>query len=598
MDAVSIKTKKLKNKYKSRTKAKCKRQPLFHADEKKYTFPVYRGNENVKLSSVLINGLHLNFVTSGSFGRVESLRDGRSVKKTLMHATPKELNGSIYGVKSLDSVSTSGCKEVLVMRRINHADTAGKFAPLLLGATFDTYSNCRYSLSLVRELVMSHTGRSICHWSKREEALPVKLLLEQGLEALKFLHKLGVYHCDVSSGNITYDRLTNRFRLIDFGYSSISNSPTEDYHQTLKLLDYKNRQQVPCVIYPKGFLSSSCQEEKAVVHILDSMPVDGYMLLGEEEITTFPFRDISVVVADDFDRRWITHRYDVYSLGMVVNDAMGFQFPAIKEFCYAQINDLSEENRIECKSNAKLLCQHNRQLRGGLTYDELELLKTYINDDSDIVDAFLDYEDEVCDLDWAAHIFGTDVTETVKSMIHPLPHLRNLNGYALHPMQYDSSIEYNVRISLPMFYDDSNDGLLSTIVVNSTWTVPFNDCVDDASERRHISFCKIGSIAFRRKLDLPNRVYIERIFVQPRYQETLGHLLRRSLQKAYKLFSPALSGDEPIDLIILCTNGMERDLIVSTFPRSAVEMDKNHMKIIGWKIYSEDESKSVGYCRV
>lgn len=585
------KMKKTVSKYAYRKKSKFKLEPLFHTNEKKYTFPAYPDHKKGKISSVLINGLHLDFSTSGSFGKVQCSRDGRSVTKTLVHATPKELSGTIFGVKSLDSVLTSGCKEVLVMRRINHEDTAGKYVPILLGATFDTYSNHQYSLTLVRELVMSHTGRSIFHWNKNEEALPIKLLLEQGLAALEFLHELSVYHCDVSSGNVTYDRLTNSFKLIDFGYSSICNSPADDY-QPLKLLDRKNRHQAPCVIYPKAFLADSCREEKTVVHILDSSPVDGWLSLDQEEVTTFAFRDISVVMANEFERRWISREYDVYSLGIVVANAMGFLHPAVKDFCYAQIKYLSGEERDAFKTNAKLLCRHNRTLRGGMTHDELQLFKTYFNDARDIIDAFSELEDEDCDLDWAAHIYGTDVTETVKSMIHPLPHFRNFGGYAVQAIPFDKPIEYNTRISLPIICTDLTNGLHSTIVVNATWALP----VDDDEQEK--TYCKVGSITFRKKLDLPNRVYIERIYVQPRYEELLHWLLRRALQKSYKLFGQTLTIDENIDLIILTTNAMERNLIASTFPNSAVEMDKNHTKIVGWTIFDENEPKSVGHGRV
>jgi serine/threonine protein kinase len=579
-------------------------EPLVHTKERKYTFLAYQdGNESGKLPSVLVNGLHLNFVAAGSFGRVESLKGAKCVKKNHVNVLPRDLDGTIFGVRNLDSVSTAGCKEVLILRRINGEDASEKYAPLLLGATFDTYANVTHALTLVRDVTMTHTGRSIAHWLNRNETLPVKLLLQQGLEALKFLHNIGVYHCDVSSGNVTYDRLTNRFRLIDFGQSSFSFSMLNQGYQPLKLLDTDARQLAACVVYPEAFMTPSCQEDKTIVHLLDPIPVDGFLFLGEEEITTFPFRDISLVLANCYQRRSFNHRYDIYSLGMVVANTMGFDIPDVREFCYADAMHVRDKKaRKALKSNAVTLCRHNRRLRGGLAYHELEFWKEFINDELCIVDSLTDDEDKICELDWAGRIFGSDVSETLKSMIHPLPRFRIFGGYSLQNSnrQLDDE-EFHFHVSNATIYPNLNDREHSTIVVNILWAVPFDEqnvCDDkgEAANRGRKTYCRVGSVSFRRNLDLPpDRAYVQRIYVQPNYRGMIKWLLRRALQKTYTLFMPPLARDKPVDLIILVANSMEQNLIATSFAQRAVQMDKNHMKIVGWHIYDKNEPPPVGH---
>ncbi len=598
--------------------------PLIHTEEKKHTF-LSSGDipRSGKLSSVLVNGLHLDFIASGSFGRVESKKGGTIVKKTLIHVLPDKLTSKRFDAQHLDTEMTDGCKEVLVLRRINKEDPFGSYAPLLVGAKFDTYRNSTSEVTLVRELVMTNAGRSVSYWIIHKEALPIKLLLRQGLQALEFLHNCGVYHCDISSGNITYDRLDNRFKLIDFGQATFSFAPSsQDDRQPLKVIDTAIRQNAICAVNPEAFLSDSCKESNAVVHVLDSTPTKGFVLLGEQDLTTFSFRDISLVLADRFQRRVFNNRYDVYSLGMVLVEAMGFDIhnvPMINDFCYADLKSQEDERMQKLyKSNAVALCRKNTNFRGGLAFHELEFWKNFVNDDLRIVETLSEDEDKICDLDWAARIFGADVTETVKSMIHPIPEYRNFGGYSLVHCDEDEldgedeELPPCFHVSIPTYYKKRLSSTLhSTIVVDALWAVPKGDFGEDRDDDDHdqrksswrstpISYCRVGSVSFRRQLDLrPDRVYVERIYVQPRHRSILAWLLGRALQRSFGLFSPPLARDRSVDLIIFVANQTERDLIASSFPEHVVKQtDKYHVKINGWQVFDGDGSKAVGHDRV
>ena len=229
-----------------------------------------------------------------------------------------------------------------------------------------------------------------------------------------------------------------------------------------------------------------------------------------------------------------------------------------------------------------------------------------------IVDALTDDEDKICELDWTARIFGSEVSETIKSMIHPLPLFRNHGGYALHNANEElDDKEFNFHISIPSTFQNLKNREQSTIVVSASWAVPIGDQGDDEvlNERedvktyrstRRITYCSVGSVSFRRQLDLPpDRVYVERIYLQPRYRGMVRWLLRRALQKTCSMFEPALSRDMPVELIILVANSMEQNLIATSFPGLATQMDKNHVKIVKWHIHDDNnDPRTVGHGRI
>ena len=507
------------------------------------------------------------------------------------------------------------------MRRLNRNDPDGMHTPLLLAAKFDTYRNSTQAVALVRELVMTNVGRSLLYWKHHEETLPVKLLLAHGLAALKFLHENGVYHCDISSGNIAYDRLTNRFRLIDFGQSTFSFAPTtRDDLQPLEVLDTDLRPYAACAVPSEAFLSDSCRESNAIVHLIDAGPVDGYVFLGDQDLTTFAYRDIGLVLIDSFQRRSFNKTYDVYSLGMVVVETMGFDIhrcgfnaPIVDDFCYVDVMNVKDGEAGKLyMSRAVDLCRRNNHLRGGLFCHELEFWKEYVNSDPSIVEALAEDEDRICDLDWAARIFGSDVIETVKIMIHPIPEFRNLGDYSMQPasddFDDDDEDDFYFHIAIPTDYKKVTKFEKSTIVAQALWAIPnepekISDDHEGEEKRREIAkpttFCSVGSVCFRRELDLePDRVYVERICIQPKYGKHVRRLLRRALQKSCSLFDPQLSRDRPVDVTILVANDVERDLIASSFPRHAKEADKRHMKIVQWQIFDSNEPKPVGDGRI
>lgn len=55
---------------------------------------------------------------------------------------------------------------------------------------------------------------------------------KQILSGLKFLHEKDIAHLDIKSENIMYNEYDNKFRIIDFGFSS--KYPFDDYIQTVK----------------------------------------------------------------------------------------------------------------------------------------------------------------------------------------------------------------------------------------------------------------------------------------------------------------------------------------------------------------------------
>ena len=604
--------------------------PLIHSKEKRYVFTSNEdATRSAKLSSMVVNGLHLEFTASGSFGRVESMKGGTVVKKTLFQALPSKVENKLLNLRHLDAEMTDGCKEVVLLRRINQNDPTGQYAPLLLGAKFDTYSNSTCAVSLVRELVMTSVGRSVSYWKDHDESLPVQTLLQQGLDALKFLHGIGIYHCDVSAGNVSYDRLRDRFRLIDFGQSTLSFPPgSREDGQPMTPLDEDLHPNAPYAVHPEAFLSDSCRESRAILHLIDPHPMEGSVFLGEQDLTTFPYRDISLVLSDCHRRRLFNDRYDVYSLGMVVVEMMGFDIytrgfdgvsAVMQDFYYA---DVSKADRNFYTSIAMVLCRKLNRLRGGLAYNELEFWKEFVNNNCSIVKSLSEDEDTICDLDWAARIFGSTVTETVKSMIHPIPEFRNFGDYSLRQVSHQGfdDEEAHFHVSIPVYYKKQTVGNQhSSIVVHATWKLPQNDGSDDYDDdgvvnqgdaderdrlppchgRRLMACCNVGSVSFRRHLDLPDRVYVERIYVQPRYAKILPWLLTRALHKSYSLFSPQLRINHPVDLVILVANPTERSIVTSSFPRRVVETDKYHVQIRQWQIFvDEDGSKPVGHGRV
>ena len=73
-------------------------------------------------------------------------------------------------------------------------------------------------------IIMKNFGRSLDGEGKKEFPKQTgehatNVFLKQMLKALILLHKNGVYHMDIASRNIVYNKTENRYRLIDFGLS-------------------------------------------------------------------------------------------------------------------------------------------------------------------------------------------------------------------------------------------------------------------------------------------------------------------------------------------------------------------------------------------
>lgn len=59
-----------------------------------------------------------------------------------------------------------------------------------------------------------------------------KQYIRQILEALKFLHSLGIKHGDITPDNIILNTLTDQIKLADFGYADIT-SPGKTHFDTV-----------------------------------------------------------------------------------------------------------------------------------------------------------------------------------------------------------------------------------------------------------------------------------------------------------------------------------------------------------------------------
>ncbi len=571
---------------------------LRHTRKGKVTFGV---PPEEAIPGVLIRGLRLNFQATGSFGVAASGKGCRVVRKTIQAAQPNRI---VACCRSLDEVpveATHGCKEMLIMKLLNRQDPAGTYAPLLYSARFDVFQATAETFSLVQSLTMSNAGRSVAYMLSQGQALPIFTLLTQSTEALSFLHDQGVFHCDLSSFNLTYDRWNDRFRLIDFGNSVFFR--TGNLFSSAGALNRRLHLIKPSAV-------AALTDDSLVVELIDPRPIRDEVLLGDSELTTLYFRDPSVIMAKTFRARSIGRRYDVFSLGMVLIEAMGFVKPglALNEGTeILRLVDVEDAKKRRFYEWAATLCRYNRLLRGGLSADELEFWKCIINDDARLTTSLAEMPDFTPDLDRADAIWGSAFTARLKRMIHPLPDFR-LD--LLHSPIPDTLAAKNpsprIDLSQPSLPLQEAQTSGRTIVMN-LFESKFRrrralDKVDYPSmgNQRLV----IGSVTFRVRLDSSKDVYVERLHVEPGFEDCAGRFVELSIQRCCHLFQPSLeSRVEAICLTILTPNARETRTVVQAFGSRARRKDPHHYRVVNWRVFPRNGSPSTnashhGSCKI
>ncbi|XP_033095320.1 dual specificity protein kinase CLK1-like, partial [Anneissia japonica] len=134
----------------------------------------------------------------GSYGVVQSMKDDvRIVEKKILEL------GS-------DRDYLSGSKETAILAHLKRMDPERKFTPRLLGATFKN--------NVVVSITMTNEGCDRQTLRYGHGIIPcVRTLALHLCKALTFLAKSGVMHNDITPKNVTYSRVDNHFRLVDFG---------------------------------------------------------------------------------------------------------------------------------------------------------------------------------------------------------------------------------------------------------------------------------------------------------------------------------------------------------------------------------------------
>lgn len=468
---------------------------------------------------------HLNFKDQGTYGVAYSVPGQLLVSKRFHHASHKYLVQICNSKKKLAAVKeliSCSHREVDIMLKLGANDDEGRYAPSITSLRRDIHvlSN-GVQLSMISRINMTHVGRSLRYWITQGYVLQPERLLSQGRDALEFLASINVYHCDVSINNVVYDRLSDRFRLIDFGNSLLTND------------------------------------------------ADNYFCLYDTELTTISYRDICAVMADSYEKRYVSYVYsDLYSLALVVAEIMGFPAPrSATDVSYADLENITDRSEYDASiDTVTKLCAHNAKLRGPMTVIE-ENLWNSINKDSRTVD-WLNCEGTPL-LDNAEYVFGNKTVTTLQILTSPIPELRR---------HADDCVEKEEvpRDFLPQVTTVLSDE--NFIVINAV-----------VSPLR----CVIGGVAFRKELLATNTVFVDWFIYQEfaRFDHTL--FVQKALTLAANKFNNGVVDlNKPVRLFIFTINDEERYRLKSTCTFPCMKKDK-HGFIVTINV-KHDERTSAG----
>lgn len=81
-------------------------------------------------------------------------------------------------------------------------------------------------------------GKELNKKREPKKSLDLLKIAQEIMEVLKYIHKYGVSHNDITTKNIMYDESDDRYKLIDYGYSCNCNNPVLGENQTAPEIFY------------------------------------------------------------------------------------------------------------------------------------------------------------------------------------------------------------------------------------------------------------------------------------------------------------------------------------------------------------------------
>ena len=348
----------------------------------------------------------------------------------------------------LDSLLlTSLGKDALVMGYLNDMDHSKHgYVPRIRSLTHVRYIHEENNnVEVVREIYMQYAGENLFHYCViQNNLLDVGDFLKQTLEALDFLNEAGVVHCDITVGNITYRRNSNQYQLIDFGSSEfvVFDVMTRFGLQTFfKNNKSENQQQATAAVLARttnpGLTGLDVQylPRNTLLHVTDAAP-NLKSIHFTRQTSLIPYFDIQLALSKRPKFERLSHVCDCYSLGICAVVLAGLP-------CYHPKNDLSI--MLYCMSSSHSrhflkLCQSNVELRGSLTHEEVWEWCSHVNDDPSLVEELSggisllhgltsdnqtsDFEKKTSLLDTLRDVYGNEVIDVLKGLLHPLQYRR------------------------------------------------------------------------------------------------------------------------------------------------------------------------------
>ena len=343
-----------------------------------------------KFGAFRVNGV-------GSYGVVRSLKeDVRVVVKKILELDTEQDN-------------LSGCKETAILAHMKNSDAARKYTPRLLNATFRN--------NVVTSITMTNEGRDLQTLRYAHGIVPcVRTLALHLCEALTFLKKSGVVHNDITPKNVTYSRIDNRFRLVDFGSAEFSRMGAKELG--IRILEKSGNDGVGRV--SSGLLAKHMPQGTSM-HLLDVQPsFNG--IRTDRKVTNVPYRDVSHVLGDR-KRKTLSDKSDLYGAAMTVATVLANNTP--EKFDQFDYQDFDRGN---CTEEPLLkVCEHLVRLRGPTTDKELSFWNSYVNSVDKFLDAMRSPNEKTPVLDCFRDVLGRKLVKALKRSLSPVPEYRELS---------------------------------------------------------------------------------------------------------------------------------------------------------------------------